>query len=78
MGCVILTRKLFNLPIRQSWKCIHILGVFFRVFFLGFFFFFLNFMVKSGAAKAAPPVAVPNAPVWDTLKMMLFTKYVIK
>ena len=22
MGCVILTRKLFNLPIRQSWRCI--------------------------------------------------------
>ena len=38
MGCVILTRKLFNLPICQSWRCISISG-----FFLFCFFFFIFF-----------------------------------
>ena len=51
MGCVILTRKLFNLPI---------------FFFIFCFCLFVFFMLKSGAAKAAPAVAVPTPLVWAT------------
>ena len=70
MGCVILTRKLFNLPIRQSWRCICI-SVFFCFLgvFVGFFLFFFFFDAEKGrrSGSDAPDIG----PILPSTAMLL-------